>query len=49
MHFLNGQLMAVPVDDDPASSNNVSGLFGLQIQSVPCGAWFRNLRLKKID
>ena len=49
MHFLNGQLMAVLVDDDPASSNNVSGLFGLQIEGAPCKVSFRNLWLKKID
>ncbi|HVU48734.1 MAG TPA: DUF1080 domain-containing protein [Terracidiphilus sp.] len=49
MHILNGQLMAVLVDDDPASSNNVSGLFGLQIEGTPCKVSFRNLWLKKID
>ena len=49
MHLLNGQLMAVLVDDDPASSNNVSGLFGLQIEGAPCKVSFRNLWLKKID
>jgi len=49
LHILNGQLMAVLVDDDPASSNNVSGLFGLQIEGTPCKVSFRNLWLKKID
>ena len=49
LHILNGQLMAVLVDDDPASSNNVSGLFGLQIEGVPSKVSFRNLWLKKID
>ena len=49
LHILNGQLMAVLVDDDPASSNNVSGLFGLQIEGVPCKVSFRNLWLRKID
>ncbi len=48
LHILNGQLMAVLVDDDPASSNNVSGLFGLQIEGVPCKVSFRNLWLRKI-
>ena len=47
MHILNGQLMAVLVDDDPASSNNVSGLFGLQIEGSPCKVSFRNIWLKK--
>jgi hypothetical protein len=49
MHILNGQLMAVLVDDDPTSSNNVSGLFGLQIEAIPCKVSFRNLWLKKIN
>jgi len=49
VHILNGQLMAVLVDDDPSSSNNVSGLMGLQIEGIPCKVSFRNLWLKKID
>lgn len=49
LHILNGQLMAVLVDDDPASSNNVSGLFGLQIEGIPCKVSFRNLWLRKIN
>lgn len=49
MHILNGQLMAVLVDDDPASPDNVPGLFGLQIEGAPCKVAFRNLWLKKID
>jgi len=48
LHILNGQLMAVLVDDDPVSSNNVSGLIGLQIEGTPCKVSFRNLWLKKI-
>jgi hypothetical protein len=49
LHILNGQLMAVLVDDDPASSNNVSGIFGLQLEGVPCKVSFRNLWLRKIS
>jgi 3-keto-disaccharide hydrolase len=49
LHILNGQLMAVLVDDDPASSNNVSGLFGLQIEGTPCKVSFRHLWLRKIN
>jgi hypothetical protein len=45
---LNGQWLAVPVDDDPASSNNASGLFGLQTEGTPCKVSFRNPCLKKI-
>jgi len=49
LHILNGRLMAVLIDDDPKSTNNVSGLFGLQIEGTPCKVSFRNLWLKKID
>ena len=49
LHLLNGQLMAVLIDDDPASSNNVAGLIGLQIEGVPCKVSFRNLWLKKLN
>jgi hypothetical protein len=49
LHILNGQLMAALIDDDPASSNNVPGLFGLQVEGVPCRVSFRNLWLKKIS
>jgi hypothetical protein len=49
LHILNGQLMAVLVDDDPGSTTNVSGLFGLQIEGTPCKVSFRDLWLKKID
>lgn len=49
LHILNGQLMTVLVDDDPASSNNVSGLIGLQIEGTPCKVSFRNLWLKKLN
>ncbi len=49
LHILNGQLMAVLIDDDPASSNNVSGLIGLQIEGLPCKVSFRNLWLKKLN
>jgi hypothetical protein len=49
LHILNGQLMAVLVDDDPASTNNASGLFGLQIEGTPCKVSFRNIWLRKIN
>jgi hypothetical protein len=49
LHILNGQLMAALIDDDPASSNNVPGLFGLQVEGLPCKVSFRNLWLKKIS
>lgn len=49
LHILNGQLMTVLVDDDPDSTTNVSGLFGLQIEGTPCKVSFRDLWLRKID
>jgi hypothetical protein len=41
--------MAALIDDDSASSNNVSGRFGLQIEGAPCKVSFRNIRLKKLN
>jgi len=34
IHIVNGQLMAVMVDDDPQSSNNQSGLIGIEIEAT---------------
>ena len=33
-HIVNGQLMALMIDDDPASSNNWSGQFGIEIEAT---------------
>jgi len=41
--------MTVLVDDDPNSTNIVSGLFGPQIEGTPCKVSFRNIWLRKID
>ena len=41
--------MAMLLDENPGSSSNVSGLFGLQIEGAPCKVSFRNLWLKKIN
>ena len=49
IQILNGQLMSVLVDDDPHSSNNVSGLFGLQIEGTPCKVSFRDIWLRKYN
>ena len=32
--FSNGQLMAVMIDDDPKSSNNQPGQFGIEIEAT---------------
>lgn len=48
IHILNGQLMAVMVDDDPASSNNESGYIGIEIESIT-KVFVRNIWIKKLD
>ena len=34
LHIVNDQLMAAMIDDDPQSSNNRAGLFGIEIEST---------------
>ena len=41
-------LMAVYVDDDPESSNNQSGLFGIEIEATTKVS-VRNIWVKKIN
>lgn len=48
IHIMNGQLMAVYVDDDPASSNNQSGFIGIELEQVPSKVSVRNIWLKKL-
>jgi len=48
MHLINGQLMAVFIDDDPNSSNNISGLIGIELEGTPTKISVRNVWLKKI-
>jgi hypothetical protein len=48
LHIVNGQLMAAFVDDDPASSNNGSGNFGIEIEATTKVS-VRNIWLKKIN
>src|ERR1700737_2400389 len=45
---MNGQLMAVYVDDDPSSSNNQSGLIGIELEQVPSKVSVRNIWIKKL-
>jgi 3-keto-disaccharide hydrolase len=49
LHILNGQLMAVLIDDEPTSTNNISGLIGLQILGAPCKVSFRNIWLRRLN
>jgi hypothetical protein len=47
IHILNGQLLAVMIDDDPASSNNQTGLIGIEIEATTKVA-VRDVWLKKL-
>ena len=53
MHVINGQLMAVYVDDDPHSSNNQSGLIGIEIEDYSADqtakVYVRNIWIKRLD
>jgi len=53
MHVINGQLMAVYVDDDPHSSNNQSGLIGIEIEDFSpdqtAKVYVRNIWIKRLD
>jgi len=48
LHIVNGQLMAVMVDDDPESSNNQAGQFGIEIEATTKVS-VRNMWLKKLS
>ena len=48
IHILNGHVMAVYLDDDPNSSNNVSGLIGFEVEGNPCKVSVRNIWLRKL-
>ena len=48
IHVMNGQLMAVYVDDDPTSSNNQPGFIGIELEQVPTKVSVRNIWIKKL-
>jgi hypothetical protein len=48
IHIVNGQVMAVMVDDDPDSSNNQPGIFGIEIEATTKVS-VRNIWLKKLN
>src|SRR6516165_2261911 len=48
LHIVNGQLMAVMVDDDPTSSNNWSGQFGIEIEATTKVS-VRNIWVKRLS
>ena len=49
MHIMNGQLMAIFIDDNPDSINNQSGFIGFEIESAPCKISVRDIWLRKFD
>lgn len=49
MHIMNGQLMAIFIDDNPDSINNAPGLIGFEIESQPCKVSVRNIWLRKFN
>ncbi len=49
IHIINGQLMAVYIDDDASSSNNKQGMIGIEIEGTPCKVSVRNIWLKKLS
>jgi hypothetical protein len=49
MHMMNGQLMAIFIDDNKDSVNNQPGLIGFEIESQPCKISVRDIWLRKLD
>ncbi|MDE3196499.1 MAG: DUF1080 domain-containing protein [Acidobacteriota bacterium] len=49
MHIMNGQLMAVFIDDNTDSVNNQAGYIGFEIESQPCRISVRDIWLRKFD
>jgi hypothetical protein len=49
IHIMNGQLMAVFIDDNKCSVNNQPGLIGFEIESQPCKISVRNIWLRMFD
>jgi hypothetical protein len=49
MHIMNGQLMAIFIDDNKDSINNQPGLIGFEIESQPCKISVRNIYLRSFD
>jgi len=49
MHFMNGQLMAIFIDDNPDSVNNQAGMIGFEIESQPCKISVRDIWLRSFD
>jgi hypothetical protein len=48
MHIMNGHVMAVLIDDDPASSNNQAGKIGIELESTPAKVSVRDIWIKEL-
>lgn len=49
VHIINGQVMAVLVDDDSSDVNNKPGLIGIEIEAAPCKVSVRDIWVKKFN
>ena len=49
MHIMNGQLMAVFIDDNKDSANNQPGYIGFEIESEPCKISVRDIWMRSFD
>lgn len=49
MHIMNGQLMAVFIDDNKGSVNTQPGLIGFEIESQPCRISVKDIYLRSFD
>ena len=49
MHIMNGQLMAIFIDDNKDSVNNQPGLIGFEIESEPCKISVKDIWLRKFE
>jgi hypothetical protein len=49
MHIMNGQLMAIFIDDNKDSVNNQPGFIGFEIESQPCKISVRDIWLRTFD
>jgi hypothetical protein len=47
--ILNGQVMAILIDDDPASPSNLPGKIGIELESTPAKVSVRNIWIKKLN
>jgi hypothetical protein len=49
MHIMNGQLMAIFIDDNPNDANNQIGQIGFEIESQPSKISVRDIWWRKLD